>query len=308
MGCRRAQIRRLSERVHGRALRPLAPGDPEGDRRGARRRDQFRRARIGRGAVRGGDLRPVSVDRVGAVHQFRHRGGQSDGGVGRASDDRARARSSSSTAGITAASSISAARARWAMRRSSSCSAPAGDIAGARALVEPHKGDLAAILIEPMLGGSGCIPATREFLADLRALASEVRCSADLRRGDDLAPRAWRAAGDARHHAGHDDVGENMSAAARTIGAIGGSKAVMDLVRPAPPRRVPAHAGTFRKQQQSDDERRLRRAHRGLYALRRRGRSARLAMRCATRLNQVAASTGSRCNSPGVGSMIRHPR
>ena len=46
--------------------------------------------------------------------------------------------------------------------------------AAVRALVEPHKGDLAAILIEPMLGGGGCIPATREFLADLRALASET--------------------------------------------------------------------------------------------------------------------------------------
>jgi glutamate-1-semialdehyde 2,1-aminomutase len=32
----------------------------------------------------------------------------------------------------------------------------------------------AAILIEPMLGGSGCIPASREFLAELRALASET--------------------------------------------------------------------------------------------------------------------------------------
>src|SRR5215471_5225210 len=48
------------------------------------------------------------------------------------------------------------------------------DIEGTRALVAPHLGDLAAILIEPMLGGSGCIPATREFLADLRALASET--------------------------------------------------------------------------------------------------------------------------------------
>ena len=48
------------------------------------------------------------------------------------------------------------------------------DIAATRALVEPHRSDLAAILIEPMLGGSGCIPATREFLADLRALASET--------------------------------------------------------------------------------------------------------------------------------------
>jgi glutamate-1-semialdehyde 2,1-aminomutase len=48
------------------------------------------------------------------------------------------------------------------------------DIEGVRALIAPHKSDLAAILIEPMLGGSGCIPATREFLADLRTLASET--------------------------------------------------------------------------------------------------------------------------------------
>jgi len=48
------------------------------------------------------------------------------------------------------------------------------DIAGTRAVVAPHAHDLAAILIEPMLGGSGCIPASREFLADLRALASET--------------------------------------------------------------------------------------------------------------------------------------
>ncbi len=48
------------------------------------------------------------------------------------------------------------------------------DIEGVRALVAPHQGDLAAILIEPMLGGGGCIPATRDFLADLRALASET--------------------------------------------------------------------------------------------------------------------------------------
>jgi glutamate-1-semialdehyde 2,1-aminomutase len=48
------------------------------------------------------------------------------------------------------------------------------DIEQLRALVAPHKGDLACILIEPMLGGSGCIPATREFLAEVRALASET--------------------------------------------------------------------------------------------------------------------------------------
>jgi glutamate-1-semialdehyde 2,1-aminomutase len=48
------------------------------------------------------------------------------------------------------------------------------DIDGTRALIAPHLKNLAAILVEPMLGGSGCIPASREFLADLRALASET--------------------------------------------------------------------------------------------------------------------------------------
>jgi glutamate-1-semialdehyde 2,1-aminomutase len=52
--------------------------------------------------------------------------------------------------------------------------APYNDRAATRALVAPHADDLAAILIEPMLGGSGCIPATRDFLADLRALATET--------------------------------------------------------------------------------------------------------------------------------------
>src|SRR3954452_15297631 len=42
------------------------------------------------------------------------------------------------------------------------------------ALVLPHRGCLAAIMIESMLCGSGCIPARCEFLADLRALASET--------------------------------------------------------------------------------------------------------------------------------------
>jgi glutamate-1-semialdehyde 2,1-aminomutase len=52
--------------------------------------------------------------------------------------------------------------------------APYNDSAATSALIAPHAQDLAAILIEPMLGGSGCIPATREFLADLRTLASET--------------------------------------------------------------------------------------------------------------------------------------
>ncbi|MBV8122432.1 MAG: aminotransferase class III-fold pyridoxal phosphate-dependent enzyme [Alphaproteobacteria bacterium] len=41
-------------------------------------------------------------------------------------------------------------------------------------LVRPYRAELAAILVEPMQGSTGCIPADREFLAGLRALADET--------------------------------------------------------------------------------------------------------------------------------------
>ncbi|POR48623.1 aspartate aminotransferase family protein [Bosea psychrotolerans] len=41
-------------------------------------------------------------------------------------------------------------------------------------LVKPHRGELAAILVEPMQGAGGCIPGTPEFLAGLRRLADET--------------------------------------------------------------------------------------------------------------------------------------
>ncbi|HEU0155226.1 MAG TPA: aspartate aminotransferase family protein [Stellaceae bacterium] len=48
------------------------------------------------------------------------------------------------------------------------------DLAAVAELVRPHRADLAAILVEPMQGTTGCIPAEREFLAGLRELASET--------------------------------------------------------------------------------------------------------------------------------------
>lgn len=42
------------------------------------------------------------------------------------------------------------------------------DTEGAAALIEQHAADLAAVIVEPMCGAGGCIPATREFLAALR--------------------------------------------------------------------------------------------------------------------------------------------
>src|SRR5207248_4663534 len=117
------------------------------------------------------------------------------------------------------------------------------DIEGTRALVEPHKGDLAAILIEPMLGGSGCIPADREFLADLRALASETGA---LLIFDEVMTSRLAPGGLQEAHGILADlttlgkyVGGGMS-----FGAFGGRR---DLMERFDPRRPDAfqHAGTF---------------------------------------------------------------
>ena len=47
------------------------------------------------------------------------------------------------------------------------------DLQDVRAKVAPHQADLAAILVEPMMGSGGCIPADPAFLQGLRALADE---------------------------------------------------------------------------------------------------------------------------------------
>ncbi len=48
------------------------------------------------------------------------------------------------------------------------------DLASTRGLATAHASELAAILVEPMLGSGGCIPGDPAFLAGLRALADET--------------------------------------------------------------------------------------------------------------------------------------
>ena len=50
--------------------------------------------------------------------------------------------------------------------------APYNDLDAVRALVRTHGADLAAILVEPMLGSGGCIPGDPAFLHGLKTLAS----------------------------------------------------------------------------------------------------------------------------------------
>ena len=52
--------------------------------------------------------------------------------------------------------------------------APYNDTEGTLALIKQHGPELAAILIEPMLGSGGCLPARRDFLGALRQAATEL--------------------------------------------------------------------------------------------------------------------------------------
>ncbi len=52
--------------------------------------------------------------------------------------------------------------------------APYNDIAGTRTLIAEHGADLAVVILEAMIGSGGCIAASAEFLAMLRAETSRV--------------------------------------------------------------------------------------------------------------------------------------
>lgn len=117
------------------------------------------------------------------------------------------------------------------------------DLAAVEALVQPHRADLAAILIEPMQGTTGCIAAERSFLAGLRALASELGA---LLIFDEVMTSRLAPGGLQEVHGILPDlttlgkyVGGGMS-----FGAFGGRT---DLMERFDPRRADAfqHAGTF---------------------------------------------------------------
>jgi glutamate-1-semialdehyde 2,1-aminomutase len=117
------------------------------------------------------------------------------------------------------------------------------DLDMVEALVRPHRRELAAILVEPMQGTTGCIPAERGFLAGLRALADETGA---LLIFDEVMTSRLAPGGLQEVHGILPDLttlgkylGGGMS-----FGAFGGRADIMERFDPRRPDAF-QHAGTF---------------------------------------------------------------
>ena len=121
--------------------------------------------------------------------------------------------------------------------------APYNDVAATKALIERHSGDLAAVIVEPMQGSGGCIPAEQSFLSMLRA---ETEKAGALLAFDEVMTSRLAPGGLQTRYGIRPDlmtlgkyIGGGMS-----FGAFGGRA---DLMRRFDPRTPGAlgHAGTF---------------------------------------------------------------
>ena len=123
--------------------------------------------------------------------------------------------------------------------------APYNDLDATRALIEQHADDLALVILEPMIGSGGCIPATADFLTMLRVETTRVGALLIL---DEVMTSRLSPGGLQAVRGIKPDlttlgkyIGGGMS-----FGAFGGRA---DLIDRFDPRRADAlpHAGTFKK-------------------------------------------------------------
>jgi glutamate-1-semialdehyde 2,1-aminomutase len=120
---------------------------------------------------------------------------------------------------------------------------PYNDIEGAAKLLRKKAKDVAAILVEPILGSSGMIPATTAFLQALRDVSSEIGA---LLIFDEVMTFRLGLGGSQ----GIVDVMPDLTLFGKIIGgglpigAFGGSGRVMEQFAPEPKGSIP-HSGTF---------------------------------------------------------------
>jgi glutamate-1-semialdehyde 2,1-aminomutase len=117
------------------------------------------------------------------------------------------------------------------------------DVEGTQRLIETHRDELAAILVEPMLGSGGCIPGDRRFLEALRHASSA--CGAALIFDEVMTSRL--SSGGLQEALGLTadltTLGKYLGGGF-SFGAFGGRKDIMGQFDPRRPNALP-HAGTF---------------------------------------------------------------
>ncbi len=125
--------------------------------------------------------------------------------------------------------------------------APYNDLTGTLGLIEEHGAVLSAVIIEPMLGSGGCVPAASEFLCGVFDAARRVGavCIADevmtSRHGRSGLVQLMGARADITTFGKY--LGGGFS-----FGAFGGDAALLDQFDTSPGagrKRVISHAGTF---------------------------------------------------------------
>ncbi len=121
--------------------------------------------------------------------------------------------------------------------------APFNDLGAVTSLLGRHADELAALIVEPMMGGAGCIPARPGFLPGLVAAARDhgVLTIFDEVMTSRHGPRGLGALHDA--HPDMKTFGKYIGAGF-SFGAFGGTSAVMSRFDPNSPDCI-SHAGTF---------------------------------------------------------------
>ena len=174
------------------------------------------------------------------------------------------------------------------------------EIEATRELIRGHASELACILLEPMLGAGGCIPADLDFLRMLREEATGAGAVLifDEVQTSRLGPSGLQGLFDV-----HPDlttlgkyIGGGMS-----FGAFGGTAKIMDQFDPRRPDAIP-HAGTFNNNvlTMSAGLTGLRDIYTpdAAIALNKDGDALR------QRLNDLAASQGAALHFSGIGSLM----
>ena len=133
------------------------------------------------------------------------------------------------------------------------------DAESVRRLIAENAGDLAAVLVEPMMGAGGCIPGEPAFLATIQAAAQSVGRLVNPRRGDD--PPAPPAEGCRRCWISRPTSPRSASISAAACPWAPSADAPMSWRCSTPRRPGRAAACGDLQQQRADDGGRNRRAH-----------------------------------------------